>query len=239
MKIMKKRYLLLVSIIVFTLIYLPTSIEAASDGGYVDELFENESTDKDTNEDESSDKQAELESDQSDQSALGKDKNENLIFTIMKIILALAFILGLMYLLLKFFNKRTKLYKHANTLENIGGVPLGSNKSIQMIRIGESIYVVGVADNIELLTEITDEETKKTLLENQSDQTNSNSNSNQMVDVIGKTLSRISPKKHEKETHDKPSDGFSTFFKNELEGLTDKRKKITKQYKRKEEDKNE
>src|SRR5699024_7717233 len=37
------------------------------------------------------------------------------------------------------------------------------NKSIQIIRIGQKMYIVGVGDNVELLEEITDEATMETL----------------------------------------------------------------------------
>ncbi|WP_162880741.1 flagellar biosynthetic protein FliO [Paraliobacillus sediminis] len=205
---------------------------AANNNGYVDDLFENDTPIVETNtpELEIEDRGSEPSSDTS----ISEGSVDSLFITVLKIILSLILILGLMYLLLKLFNKKNKLYKNANTLENIGGVPLGSNKSIQMIRIGESIFVVGVADNIELLTEITDEETKKTLLASDSEQTNTN----QIADVVGKTISRFSSKKQQ-DTQTKTPAAFSSLFKNELNGLADKRKKITEQYKRKEEDKHE
>lgn len=232
MKNMRKINAIFFIIVCFTWVSFPSTMEAATNNGYVDDLFKNDtpSVEKNTPELDKDDRNSEPSSDPS----ISEDSVDSLFITVLKIIFSLILILGLMYLLLKLFNKKNKLYKNANTLENIGGVPLGANKSIQMIRIGESIFVVGVADNIELLTEITDEETKKTLLASDSEQTNTN----QIADVVGKTISRFSSKKQQDISSKTPA-AFSSLFKNELNGLADKRKKITEQYKRKEEDKHE
>lgn len=232
MKVMRKINVVCLIILCFAWGSFPINVEAATNDGYVDDLFENDTPSGETN-------RPEVENDESEPStssntSVSEGSVDSLFVTVLKIIFSLILILGLMYLLLKLFNKKNKLYKNANTLENIGGVPLGSNKSIQMIRIGESIFVVGVADNIELLTEITDEETKKTLLASDTEQTNTN----QIADVVGKTISQFSSKKKQ-DTSTKTPAAFASLFKNELNGLADKRKKITEQYKRKEEDKHE
>ncbi|WP_252313466.1 flagellar biosynthetic protein FliO [Sinobaca sp. H24] len=80
-------------------------------------------------------------------------------------ILALAAVITIMYLLLKFINKRTKKYSSNQTMQNLGGVPLGQNKSVQLVKVGERLLVVGVGESIQLLKEIEDEEERETLLE--------------------------------------------------------------------------
>ena len=41
-------------------------------------------------------------------------------------------------------------------MKNMGGISLGQHKSIQLVVIGESYYLIGVGDDIRLLKEITD-----------------------------------------------------------------------------------
>ena len=192
-------------------LFLPISVEAASDtGGFVDELFRD-----DVEKDEPMEENSEVESNNSeDKSILGDKGPTNPIILFIQIILTLAFIIGLIYVLLKFMNKKNKLFKHAATLENIGGIPLGTNKSIQIIRIGERFFVVGVGENVELLSEITDEKTLETLMKDQSTE---QANSNQISDVFTQVFPSLLTRKKQ----------------------SDKRKKVTAQYKRKEEDKNE
>ena len=43
-------------------------------------------------------------------------------------------------------------------MKNMGGISLGQHKSIQLVVIGESYYLIGVGDDIRLLKEITDPE---------------------------------------------------------------------------------
>lgn len=89
----------------------------------------------------------------------------SIVFSFIKMFFALLLILALLYGILLILRRRKKLYQHSNLLENIGGIPLGPNKSIQIVRVGSSIYLVGVGENVQLLQEITDEELKEALLE--------------------------------------------------------------------------
>lgn len=87
-----------------------------------------------------------------------------LIFDLVKMVFALFLVLGLIYLLLKFLSKRNKLFHQVKALENLGGISVGQNKSIQIVRIGPKVFLIGVGENVEMLHEVTDEEIKKDLL---------------------------------------------------------------------------
>src|SRR5699024_6662513 len=88
----------------------------------------------------------------------------SLLFNIVKMVFALLLVLGLIYLLLLFIRKRNKLYNQVGHLENLGGISVGQSKSIQIVRIGTKMYLIGVGDNVELLEELTDEDLKESLL---------------------------------------------------------------------------
>lgn len=75
-----------------------------------------------------------------------------------KMILATAFIIFLIYILLKFVSKRNKFTSSSNYIENLGGTNVGQNRSIQLIKVGKKILVVGVSDSVQLLKEIEDED---------------------------------------------------------------------------------
>lgn len=91
-------------------------------------------------------------------------KASTLFFNIIKMIIALLFVLALIYIFLLVLRKRNKLMQHHELLENLGGLSLGQNKSIQLIRIGSRIYVVGVGEHVDLMLEITEAEVLDTLL---------------------------------------------------------------------------
>ncbi len=64
-------------------------------------------------------------------------EKDSLAISIVKTIVLLGLILFLIYFLLKLLNKKNRLFQQSKTLENLGGISLGQNKSIQVIRVGE------------------------------------------------------------------------------------------------------
>ena len=61
--------------------------------------------------------------------------------------------------------EKIKLYDKNRLMKNMGGISLGQHKSIQLVVIGESYYLIGVGDDIRLLKEITDPEEIDKLVE--------------------------------------------------------------------------
>ncbi|MGV4320342.1 flagella biosynthesis regulatory protein FliZ [Bacillus mojavensis] len=78
-------------------------------------------------------------------------------FDFVKMIFALLFVIALIYGLVKLMNKRNRLLKPFQYVENIGGTSVGQSRSIQLIKVGNSVLVVGVGETIQLLKEIEDE----------------------------------------------------------------------------------
>lgn len=95
-------------------------------------------------------------------------KASSLFFNIIKMVVALFFVLALIYIILLVLRRRNKLLQNHDLLENLGGISLGQNKSLQLIRIGSHIYVVGVGDHVDLMLEITEREVLETLLNAES-----------------------------------------------------------------------
>lgn len=76
---------------------------------------------------------------------------------VVKMIVALLFVVLLLLLLLKFVNKKSRGYSHGQMIQNMGGTSLGGNRSLQVVRVGEKILVLGVGENVQLLDLIVDE----------------------------------------------------------------------------------
>lgn len=75
-----------------------------------------------------------------------------------KIFLALLFVLGLLLFVLRFLNKRNMNYQQNSMIQNLGGQSVGAQKSVQLLQIGNKLYIVGVGENVQLLQVITDPE---------------------------------------------------------------------------------
>lgn len=102
------------------------------------------------------------------ENTIDKNEDENIsvtAFDFIKMFFALIFVLLLVYLLLRFVTKRNKLFQQGQSIANLGGTSLGQNKSIQVIKVGSRVLVVGVGDSISLLKEIDDEKEKEQVLD--------------------------------------------------------------------------
>ncbi|SHF51843.1 flagellar protein FliO/FliZ [Ornithinibacillus halophilus] len=147
--------------------------------------------------------------------------NSTFILNFIKMILVLFLILGLIYFLLKFLNKRSKMFNQVKALDNLGGVNVGPNKSVQIIRIGKKFYLIGVGDNVELLQEIQDEDVIKDLMSRKEEQP---------VNI----LSSVFQQQAEGNTSNKnEGKSFKNLFSNELDKLKSNRKALINQQKQK------
>lgn len=95
--------------------------------------------------------------------------SSSFMINIIKIIVALLFTLGLLYVVVLLLRRRHGLSQQNDILENLGGIPLGPNRSAQLIRVGSRIYLVGVGENIELMLEVEEEDVVTTLLKQQDE----------------------------------------------------------------------
>ncbi|MBW5444563.1 flagellar protein [Cohnella sp. CFH 77786] len=86
------------------------------------------------------------------------------VWDLLWILFVLAVIVGLIILLLRFLAKRNRGWGTNRSLRSLGGFPLGTNKSMQIVEWNGRIYVLGVGEDVTLLESITDPETVASLL---------------------------------------------------------------------------
>lgn len=134
----------------------------------------------------------------------------------LRMVFATIFVVVLLYLLLRFINKKSRAYQKANHIENIGGTSLGSNRSVQLIKVGNSILVVGVGETIQLLKEIDDGQEYQALLQEYNDKMDFMI---QPVDIISKLKKKFA-------SPDSKSTGIALQFKSQLEEISKNRKKM-------------
>lgn len=150
-------------------------------------------------------------------------------FDFIKMFAALAFVLFLIYLLLKFVTKRNRLFQQGQSIVNLGGTSLGQSKSIQIIKVGNRVLVVGVGDSISLLKEIDDDDEREHLIdefERKQEQIADPKDIIQKVANIGQQMLKAK-RLNENKT------AFSSTFKEQLEKVKHERKKQLDVVKRK------
>ncbi|WP_099363006.1 flagellar biosynthetic protein FliO [Fredinandcohnia onubensis] len=142
-----------------------------------------------------------------------------------KMIFTTLFVIALIYLLLKFVNKRNRMFNQHRFIENLGGTSLGTNRSIQIVKVGERILVVGVGDTVQLLKEIKDTDEMNEILEQH------NASLDSMIqprDILNRMIQKRKEVKAGDQTH------FSSMLQKQLSELKQGRKKIVEQLENKE-----
>jgi len=84
--------------------------------------------------------------------------------SMIQVVVVLAVVVGLIVVLIRFLAGRNKRWSGKRSLLVHAGVPLGPNKSLQIVEIGDAVYVVGVGENVTLLDKIDDPEKTEALL---------------------------------------------------------------------------
>ncbi|WP_440895319.1 flagellar biosynthetic protein FliO [Amphibacillus sp. Q70] len=221
-----KKLLPLIILFFFTINVMMLSAETSDDS--VTDFFnqeESDSSEPDTADHQMMDEEEELE----DEPQLLNNETPNIFGLIMRIVVVLALIIGLIYILLKLFNRTKQFNKQGEVLVNLGGISLGTNKSVQMLKVGEKIYLIGVGDNVSILTEVTDEDIKHQMLEkHQAPSLKVNS----LFDQLNIKKEKI--KTDDQQSEAKVNDNFASLFKGELDAMKEKREEIRAKYKEEE-----
>jgi flagellar protein FliO/FliZ len=165
------------------------------------------------------------------------DNNENTptvgltFWDFLKMIFATIFVIALLYAILKFINKRSRSFSSNQLVENLGGTALGTNRSIQIVKIGNRVLVVGVGEDVKLLKEIDDEEEARQIIEDY------NNRMDQLVqpsDIVTKLIERT---RNIKQGTSGEETSFSSTLKAQLEELSKGRKKLFDEMEKKGSDK--
>lgn len=147
-----------------------------------------------------------------------------------RMIVATAFVAALIYFLLKFINKKSMSYKSSQLVENLGGASLGANRSVQIIKAGNRLLVVGVGENIQLLKEIDDPEEYSNIIQEYNNKMEQHM---QPSDIVTKLLKRT-----EKDNGNQSSN-FSGLLKNQLSEMASGRKRMLEEIQKKGSEKDE
>ncbi|MBP1080026.1 flagellar protein FliO/FliZ [Bacillus capparidis] len=127
---------------------------------------------------------------------------------------ALLFVIFLIYAVIKLLNKRNKMIRPFQYIENLGGTSLGQNRSVQLIKVGERVMVVGVGESIQLLKEIENEEERKVILAQHEETVNRKIELPKWLDQVKSSHKKVS----------EPKSSFADSLKKELKELKNLRK---------------
>ncbi|MWV43538.1 flagellar protein [Paenibacillus sp. HJL G12] len=141
------------------------------------------------------------------------------------VIVVLAVIVALIILLIRFLGKKNKTWFTSRAVRTLSAVGLGPNKSLQIIEIGSSLYLVGVGEDIRLVDKITEPEEVKLIME--AFEQESSSQSGPLAPLLEKLASRFrkqGPVSEEIELEDTSS--FHEVFDEKLRKMSTRKEKM-------------
>jgi len=151
-----------------------------------------------------------------------------------KMIFALLFVIALLYGILRFVNSRNKTFQTNQLIHNLGGVGVGQGKSLQLMQVGNSIFLVGIGEDITLLKEINDPAEIENLTKIYEEKVDIGKSIPYISELIGRLKEKGTSQK--KEIKD-PS--FNETFQKKLQEIQKDRSNVLKDWKTKERDNNE
>ncbi len=140
-------------------------------------------------------------------------EDKSLVVILFKLIFYTLLILVMIYGLIKFLAVRQKKFQPNQAVKLMGGTPLGNNKSLQLVKVGEKVYLIGVGDQVTLIKEFSELDeinSIETDLENQSTLFAS------PLATISTSIVNFSKEKLSKRIETKPNLSFEHLFKQSL-----------------------
>lgn len=83
----------------------------------------------------------------------------------LKFISSFLLIIALLYLVLRYLSKKANPQNRGGLFHGIGGHSLGNNRSVQLLMVGDTLYILGVGESINLLRVVPPGEEQTRLLE--------------------------------------------------------------------------
>ncbi|SEM21539.1 flagellar protein FliO/FliZ [Paenisporosarcina quisquiliarum] len=152
-----------------------------------------------------------------------------------KMVFALLFVIALLYGLLRFVNSRNKTFQTNQLINNLGGVGVGQGKSLQLMQVGNSIFLVGIGDDITLLKEITNPVEIESLTKIYEEKVDIGKN----IPYISELIGRLRDKGNSKTKTESKKLSFDETFQKRLQEIQKDRSNVLKDWKTKERDNNE
>lgn len=115
--------------------------------------------------------------------------SNNTLLNLLNVIIVLALIVVLIVLLIRFLGRRNQSLMSGRSIRTLGAMGLGPNKSIQVIELGSSLYLIGVGEDISILDKVTDPAEVALIIEGFEDQ--SSSQSNFLAPLISKVRTKL------------------------------------------------
>ncbi|PLS01465.1 flagellar biosynthetic protein FliO [Neobacillus cucumis] len=106
-----------------------------------------------------------------DQGTISNEETRSIVPSFIKFIFSFAVIIILLLLCLKFLKANQKQIHSQGPFYAMGGHALGGNRSLQLVMIGQTLYILGIGNEVQLLRMIEPGEEQDSILQSLADDT--------------------------------------------------------------------
>ena len=153
--------------------------------------------------------------------SIGQGSN---LLNLLNVILVLAVIIILIVLLIRFLGRRNQSLTSVRSMRTLGAMGLGPNKSMQVIEIGNSLYLIGVGESISLLDKITDPVEVALIISSFED--SSSNQKNFLVPLIIKITNKLRGEVPSEEIDLSDTSSFYEVLQSKLRSAPERKEKI-------------
>jgi flagellar protein FliO/FliZ len=137
------------------------------------------------------------------------------------VIFCLILIIALFFIIIKVISQKNRLMMSGRSVKLIGGVSIGQNKSIQVVEVGHTLFVVGVGDNVQLISKIEDAEEIEFIVDHMHFRGNKDF---PVFQTLGKWFKGLRGEKHIAE--EDLSTSFQQVFHEKMERITNRKQRV-------------
>lgn len=138
-----------------------------------------------------------------------------------KVIGLLVILIGLFLLVIRLVAQKNKNLMSGRSVKALGGLPLGQNKSVQIVQIGHTLYVLGVGNDVRLLAKIDDPDEIRFIDEYLH---HSGSRPSSTLPTVGEWWKRLRRREQSEEAD--LSSSFQAVLHEKMQRLTNKQKQV-------------
>ncbi|PQP80621.1 flagellar protein [Paenibacillus sp. PCH8] len=157
---------------------------------------------------------------------VGTGAGANYYLQLVWVIVVLVVILVLIVYLIRFLNKRNQQWFRNGTIRILGGVGLGQNKSLQIIEIGGSVYLLGVGEDIQLVDKVSDLEEAQRIIN--SFERDAAAQQGSLSPLIAKLAKRFRKDEPPREMDLEDTTSFHEMFESKLRQMPNRKEKMEK-----------
>lgn len=147
------------------------------------------------------------------------------IGSIITVFVVLILIIGLIVILIRFLAHKNNSWFSSRSIRHMGGVGLGQNKSVQIVKVGNSLYVVGVGENVSLIDKIVEQDEIDAIF--QAANPDSSLSGKGILSYVSKSLNFRKEKSLPVEDYDPTAaSSFQEIFHTKMQQVTERRQQL-------------